>query len=720
MKNKTLLILSALALLASCSSSTPASSGTTATPSEPASSNHSSAGSSLDDASSFDEDSSEGEEDTGTGSEESTASTEESFPDAATLAGGAEYDNSGFTIVNSDTGLTPAFVSGAYFIDEGGTYALQGTLKGMVYIAVPETEDDSGEVTLELNGVDMSYAGNSVIYCLSADSLDISAKKGTTNTITDLRERESAEEDLQGGGAIYAKVDTKLKGAGSLSVTGTYNNGVHVTKDLEIQKLNLTAKAPNNAIKGNDSLTVHSGNVTAISTGGDGLKTTDYDISSKGKQRGTLQIEAGTVTVYSACDGLDAAYDAILGVEGEAAGPTVSITTNKYSSYTDQDDIVASSETEMYLRTTAYDARYRYAVYFYDEDPDNGVWANATYLTTQRGRQTYYIYQLDRPTAYSSYRIYAFDANNAANSTADYVARSSGGTINANYDMVTFSQSGSGISTSGWSTYNASQGGNPGGPGGPGQWEEGNTDKADYSAKGIKAAHNVIVHGGDITIKAYDDGLHANDDGLFTSEATLTEGNVYLKGGNLTLDVSDDGVHADNDLYVEGGVINVLTSYEGLEGNRIYYRGGKSTVYATNDAVNASSGKNYATIDVSGGELYASVPTNGETDGIDSNGSYVQSGGIVMVAGKGQGGAWALDSEHSIDISGGTLVVFGGVERTVGKSSAITQDSRSGTYGNKAYTITFANGTLTSHTLPNYSYSYCRSWSELGGISSIA
>ena len=233
-------------------------------------------------------------------------------------------------------------------------------------------------IELQLNGVDLTCDYNSPILIRNADGVDISAVKGTENTITDARALKTEDDEEQGNGAIYSKCDLKLKATGSLKVVGNYNNGVHSTKDLTIQKLNLHVTAPNNALKGNDSLTVKSGNITAISSGGDGLKTEDSDISSKGNQRGTIEIQDGTLNIYAACDGIDASYDAII------SGGTTTIFTNKYSSFTG--DIIESSTSTMYLRSkTANSSPYRYAVYFYDNE-GNFSWSNASFKQKIDGR----------------------------------------------------------------------------------------------------------------------------------------------------------------------------------------------------------------------------------------------------------------------------------------------------------------------------------------------
>ena len=212
-----------------------------------------------------------------------------------------------------------------YTITEAGEYDAAGVLEnGQIIVNAPE----DAEVVINLNGASISCSTDSPIKALSADKLEISAKKKTTNLIEDKRNEKGADSDSAlGEGAINAKCDLKLKGAGTLVVRGNYNNGVHTTKDLEIQKETLYVTAINNALKGKNSISITSGTVTAISKKGNGLKTDNTDISSKGKQRGNITVEGGTLVVDSAYDAIDAAYNIVVtelvdGETNEVTNPT--------------------------------------------------------------------------------------------------------------------------------------------------------------------------------------------------------------------------------------------------------------------------------------------------------------------------------------------------------------------------------------------------------------
>ena len=227
-----------------------------------------------------------------------------------------------------------------YTLKSAGTYEVSGKVEGQ--ILVDAGEDD--EVVIELNGASISYDQDSPIKALSAGKVEISAKKDTSNSITDNRSTKTIDTTTLGEGAIYAKTDLKLKGTGTLVVTGNYNNGVHTTKDLTIQKLTLKVTGYNNALKGNNSVTINSGEIQAYAKTGNGIKTEDSDLSSKGKQRGTIAINGGSVYVDSLHDAVDAVYNVEIDEVDSEVPTSASIKTGTNSTYYSKSTFKADSE----------------------------------------------------------------------------------------------------------------------------------------------------------------------------------------------------------------------------------------------------------------------------------------------------------------------------------------------------------------------------------------
>ena len=152
--------------------------------------------------------------------------------------------------------------------------------------------------------------------------------------------------------------------------------------------------------------------------------------------------------------------------------------------------------------------------------------------------------------------------------------------------------------------------------------------------KGLAAEKFIYVDGGDLNINADDDALH-------------THWHVLMNGGNVEISAKKKGIHADSAIYLKGSTINVATSYEAIEAYEIFAEGGVTSVFATNDGWNAAGGpknpnssmamfsESSGNIVISGGYHYISVKGN-MVDGLDANGIGKMTGGVVIVEITGQ------------------------------------------------------------------------------------
>ncbi len=577
-----------------------------------------------------------------------------------------------------------------------------------IYVNVPDKT-----IILELNGVTIENNANSPIYVEDCDTLELSAKKSTTNNIKDTRGAYVTDQPGQGKGAIFVNNgDLKLKGTGTLNINAGYLNGIHGKDDVKVQKQTLNITAVNHAIRGNDSVTITSGTLD-ISCGGDAFHTENSDVSSKGNQKGDVTINGGNITINSWSDALQAAHDVVIEELDMEAPISMNIKTNKYSSYSGS--TVETSTSNFYLRmnnSTYSNGGYTYAALI------NGQWYAASYKGPQSsgsqggpgggghggpgGSSTYHIYQIAKPSGATSFTLYRFQGSNVTSFNADsYNAISDAKAFNEAYDMVTISVSNKTISFGSWGNY-----------------ASGNSNSADVSAKGIKAENEIYIKSGTINIKAYDDAIHANNDGILEN-GTTPLGNINISGGSLVLNASDDGIHADNIVNISGGETHVESSYEGIEGNVINITGGETYVYATDDGMNATKGKASPAINVSDGFLDVEVPTNGDTDGIDSNGTYNQTGGVVIVKGPGSasgasGGAAALDTDGSVTLKDCTLIIFGGMEKTPSTTNVTKTICSSTTVSTGSHSVSFSSGSASYNTTLKTSSKGCLVYSALG------
>lgn len=207
----------------------------------------------------------------------------------------------------------------------------------------------------------------------------------------------------------------------------------------------------------------------------------------------------------------------------------------------------------------------------------------------------------------------------------------------------------------------------------------GTADGSGESFKGIKAASDIRISGGEYSIDSLDDAIHSNN-------------TVCIEGGKFLLASNDDGIHADTDLAISAGEITVSKSYEGLESSRIFITGGRFDITASDDGLNAAGGNDSSAgnnpfggghggfggdafdngigeIVISGG--YMLVDASG--DGIDSNGTFALTGGVVLVSGPTNSGNGAFDYGSGARVTGGTLIALGTSGMAQGFSEAENQ-----------------------------------------------
>ncbi len=565
---------------------------------------------------------------------------------------------------NADT-LAVSYVSGTdnCWTLSGKTLTFSGLTENTVCSVTGEFDGqiiiDAGDgykFELELCGVTLYSDEQNPISILSGDNFTLTAKKGSKNYVYDTR---AAVSDTTSGdatssdttsvsSAIYSVCDLDLGGKGELIVISANNNGIHGKKDLDVKNLTLSVTCADNALKGNDSVDITGGVITLVAKSGDGIKTTDTDVSTKGNQRGTVSISGGTVNIYAACDGIDAAYNAE--ISGDAV---INVYTDRYSPYSED---VESVETDArYIRATSNS--YKYSVKYIDGDDYKIV--NATLSkTVNGGRSNYYYYSFEKLDGYDSIQVFVYSSSQEQGQEDDYTVKTDTISWNDSYDTFAIESRGGRFAYN-WTNYSSVDGwgGNMGGGhGGQGGMQDGNSEKGDHSTKGVKADNEVIISGGVITAKSYDDAIHANSDAMLENGETAT-GNVTISGGTLTLYSKDDGIHADGTLNVSGGDIDITGCYEGLEGLYVNVEGGDISIVSSDDGINATTTSGIG-MTFESGKVY--IYAGG--DGVDSNSrtSYqgiVFSGGDIVIVST-SGGDSSIDTEQGYTYNGGNVLAI--------------------------------------------------------------
>jgi len=213
------------------------------------------------------------------------------------------------------TGSNIAVNGNVITVSAKGLYLVSGTLTdGTILI----TADDDDTVELDLNGVSISRSGtlvNAPIYSANGEKLKIKKMADTVNTITD--KRTSTTSSGEDKAAIFSNKKLEVVGSGTLTVVGTFNNGIASDTKVEAKNGTLNISASNNGIKAHKSILLGDpsdlGNVYVTSTAGDGLKidedqTADLDPD----EFAGVKLVEGTYSISGYDDGIDSAANIYL------------------------------------------------------------------------------------------------------------------------------------------------------------------------------------------------------------------------------------------------------------------------------------------------------------------------------------------------------------------------------------------------------------------------
>ena len=186
------------------------------------------------------------------------------------------------------------------------TYQLSGTAADGSL-----TLDGSYKCTVALAGVTLTNPNGAAININNSKRIQLSAKSGTVNTLTDGNGSQKA--------CVYSKGQLQLQGNGTLNVAGKLKHGIKSASYITVKNLTLNiTSAVGDGISCEEYFWQKSGSVTISGTGDDGIQcdlggttstgeTTDHEDEDSGSaylEGGTLNI---TVTAAAAkgikCDG---------------------------------------------------------------------------------------------------------------------------------------------------------------------------------------------------------------------------------------------------------------------------------------------------------------------------------------------------------------------------------------------------------------------------------
>lgn len=203
-------------------------------------------------------------------------------------------DGDGVTIEGSTATITAA-----------GTYSLSGTLTdGQIIV---NTEDEA-VVRLVLNGADLSSSTSAPIYIMNAQKAMIVLADNTKNAVSDSLSPVFAAPDVdEPNAAIFSAADLTIAGNGSLTVDGTYNDGIASKDGLIVASGTIAVTAVDDGIRGKDYLVVKDGAIT-VTAQGDGIKADNAEDATKGY----ISIQKGVINITAGGDAITAETDVLI------------------------------------------------------------------------------------------------------------------------------------------------------------------------------------------------------------------------------------------------------------------------------------------------------------------------------------------------------------------------------------------------------------------------
>ena len=184
-------------------------------------------------------------------------------------------------------------------------------------------------------------------------------------------------------------------------------------------------------------------------------------------------------------------------------------------------------------------------------------------------------------------------------------------------------------------------------------------NKSNDNANGFKVSNKdignaIIVYNGDFLLNTADNAFHSS-------------GNLSLINGNFCIYSKEVGLHAKYNIFIGkidtiGPNINILNSYEAIEGSSIRIDSGNLYLFSSDDGMNAagvSDDKEILNpnniISIYGGEI--NIFSDG--DGLDSNGNIFIYGGDINIFSKETGEKPPIDCDGNFSIFNTTILCIG-------------------------------------------------------------
>lgn len=441
-------------------------------------------------------------------------------------------------------------------ITEEATYIISGELTdGMLIVNAPDT----AKLQLVFIGVNITSKTSSALYIREADKVFLTLAENTTNTLANGGSF-TAIDDNNIDSALFSKQDLTMNGTGTLTVTSPAGHGIVCKDDLVITGGSYQVNSASHGLDANDSVRVANATIN-IDAGKDSIHCENNDDTSKG----FVYISSGSIKSEAEGDGISA------GAYMQIEDGTI--------------DLLVGGGSE------------------------NGTKEHSDFFGGFKGG--------GRPGGMPPVDMQITQTEEDSTSMKGLKATGnlviSGGNITVN--------------------------------------------SADDS---IHSDTSLTINGGSFNIESGDDAIHAEEtltvtDGkidISESYEGLEALHIDIQGGDIKLKASDDGLNA------AGGTDQSGTTggRDGMFGSeRPPEMGGPAGGPAGGGPAGGMSANSDGSIKISGGTLYI----NSSGDGVDANGTLEITGGHTTVTGPTQGDTATLDYDKTAVITGGTFIGTG-------------------------------------------------------------
>ncbi len=445
-------------------------------------------------------------------------------------------------------------------ITKDATHIISGSLSdGMIIVDAPDT----AKLQLVFKSVSITSKTSAALYIKEADKVFVNLEG---ENILENGGEFKAIDDSNIDAAIFSKQDVTFNGSGSLDVNSSAGHGIVGKDDIKFTSGSYNIASSEHAIQANDSVRVKNATITT-DAGKDGIHSENNDDNTKGY----VYIESGTFKIESEGDGISA------GNYLQVKNGTI--------------DILAGGGWENGTKESS------------------GGWGGFGGGFGGGGRPGGHGGGM-RPQSKNSGGL---SVTPTATSTTSDSSSSMKGLKAENSLLI-----------------------------------EGGNITVDSADDAIHSNISVSIKGGIFNIASGDDAIHA-EESLTVSDGKITitesyEGlealNVKVSGGNIKLKATDDGINA------AGGTDN-----SGLGGRDKQFGGGGFG----GGGFGGHGGNSNGSIVISGGTLY--IRSSG--DAMDANGTLSITGGHTTTTGPTSGDTTVLDYDKTGTISGGTFIGTG-------------------------------------------------------------